>query len=766
MVPACQSCIRRDFGLRRIGLFALTVLTFCFFHSSPVVAQITSAEVQGSSQPVLLTNVQQVLKLGPYRARQFPHPTRITGVIISFNPNGLGFLHDGTACILISLTNNPGGLTRGKLAEVEGWTESGLQAPMVGRAQARVLGEAPIPAPIKLAVARMKSGEGCWQWVRIEAVVRDMNRDKPNLALSVAAEGERFSVFIYGYEKFSPRGLPLDWLEARLLIDGICWTDVNDRNQVFDFHLALTDTNQLHFLRPGATNLFNQPLLGLPDAGRLRVATDDRLKISGNVLALVGNDLLFLRTEFGPIQARLFYPISRGMPTTELVPRLLPESLQAGDRVELVGAPTETSFAPRLLDVEYRRIAKGAPPEATHASRRDLTSGKYDADLIRVVGRLLSHERRQRGARIEEALVLETGETVFEATLETERTNVLSSLPFNSRLELNGICLVQPGPGNLRHTFKMLLRQPSDLRYLGRAPFWSTAGTGRILAVGSGLVAATGLWVLLLRRKVRERTAELAAANFRLSGEVEERQKAQNELKNALASERELGELKNRFVSLVSHEFRTPLGITMSAVELLRNYMERLSPEKLKELLDDIYSSTLRMSGLMEQVLLLGRVEARKMALKPACLDLEAFCHKLVDETHSATNHKCPVHFSIQGDFSRAKADESLLRHIFSNLLSNAIKYSPESSVVDFKIEREGNDAVFCVSDRGIGIPGEDQPRLFEAFHRGANVGQITGTGLGLLIVKRCVEMHQGSIHFESQEGKGAAFIVRLPLFL
>jgi len=94
----------------------------------------------------------------------------------------------------------------------------------------------------------MKAGEGCWQWVRVEGVVRDMNRDVPNLALSVAAENERFSAFIFGYEQFSRRGLPLDWLEARIVMDAICWTDINDRNQAVDFHLVMGHTNQISFL--------------------------------------------------------------------------------------------------------------------------------------------------------------------------------------------------------------------------------------------------------------------------------------------------------------------------------------------------------------------------------------------------------------------------------------------------------------------------------------------------------------------------------------
>jgi signal transduction histidine kinase len=171
------------------------------------------------------------------------------------------------------------------------------------------------------------------------------------------------------------------------------------------------------------------------------------------------------------------------------------------------------------------------------------------------------------------------------------------------------------------------------------------------------------------------------------------------------------------------------------------------------------------MSGLMEQVLLLGRVDAGKIGLNSAPLDLASLGNKLVEETLSATARKCPVKFVPQKDLAGAQGDESLLRHIFSNLLSNAVKYSPEGSPVEFDVRREAGDAVFTVRDSGIGIPEVDHTRVFEAFHRASNVGYTPGSGLGLLIVKRCVEMHQGSITFDSREGAGTIFTVRLPVF-
>ena len=120
----------------------------------------------------------------------------------------------------------------------------------------------------------------------------------------------------------------------------------------------------------------------------------------------------------------------------------------------------------------------------------------------------------------------------------------------------------------------------------------------------------------------------------------------------------------------------------------------------------------------------------------------------------------------MNGTPENANGDESLLRHIFTNLLSNAVKYSSPDQRVDFIVHREEHHAICRVADRGCGIPESDQKRLFQAFHRGSNVRQIPGTGLGLLIVQRCVVLHGGDIRFESAEGQGTTFTVRLPLFI
>jgi len=168
---------------------------------------------------------------------------------------------------------------------------------------------------------------------------------------------------------------------------------------------------------------------------------------------------------------------------------------------------------------------------------------------------------------------------------------------------------------------------------------------------------------------------------------------------------------------------------------------------------------------MMNEVLLLGRFEAGRVEFHPAGLNLQAFQRRMREEIMAAMGGGAVIELRAGPDLEGALADESLLGHIFTNLLSNAVKYSPPGVPVAFGIERDAGDAVFTVSDRGCGIPIADQRRLFQSFHRGSNVGQRSGTGLGLVIVKRCVERHGGTISFVSREGEGTTFTVRLPLF-
>ena len=247
--------------------------------------------------------------------------------------------------------------------------------------------------------------------------------------------------------------------------------------------------------------------------------------------------------------------------------------------------------------------------------------------------------------------------------------------------------------------------------------------------------------------------------------DITQRKKAEVEMLKALTREKELSQLKSNFVSMVSHEFRTPLGIIQSSTELLRDFHQKMSPDERHDQLESITRNTRRMAGMMEEVLVLSRLDVGKLIFQPALVDLNVFFRRIVDEVLSATNYRCFIDLCLNSVPAESQADERLLGHIFTNLLSNAVKYSESGATVEFSITPDCGDAVCVVRDRGIGISEADQRHLFQAFHRGANVGSRAGTGLGLLLVKRCADLHGAEVQVQSRIGEGTTVIVKLPVF-
>jgi PAS domain S-box-containing protein len=247
--------------------------------------------------------------------------------------------------------------------------------------------------------------------------------------------------------------------------------------------------------------------------------------------------------------------------------------------------------------------------------------------------------------------------------------------------------------------------------------------------------------------------------------DITQRKQAEAELLRTLAREKELGQLRSKFVSMVSHEFRTPLAIIQSSAEIMDDYLDQLEPAERRDHLQSIRKNTRRMAGLMEEVLLIGSFDAGSMQFQPTPLELRTFLRRLVDEVLSATKRRCPIELSLAEWSPKVQTDERLLRHIFTNVLTNAVKYSEAGRPVQFEIVRAGADIVCTIRDRGIGIPEADREWLFNAFHRGCNVGDRPGTGLGLVIVKRCVDLHGGKIKVDSKMGEGTSVTVRLPIF-
>ncbi len=245
--------------------------------------------------------------------------------------------------------------------------------------------------------------------------------------------------------------------------------------------------------------------------------------------------------------------------------------------------------------------------------------------------------------------------------------------------------------------------------------------------------------------------------------DITERKQAEADMRVNLAKEKELNQLKSRFVTMTSHEFRTPLTTILSSAELIEKYSFKWTEEKKIQHLSKIQSSVKHMTQLLNDVLLIGQAEVGKLDFNPRVMDLTQFCCDLIDEMQISTqNHK--IAWNSETSCINAYIDEKLLRQILSNLLANAIKYSPQGGIVHFELFCTPQTAIFRVQDSGIGIPLPEQANLFDSFYRASNVGTISGTGLGLAIVKKSVDLHGGEIAVESEIGVGTTFTVTLPL--
>lgn len=258
-----------------------------------------------------------------------------------------------------------------------------------------------------------------------------------------------------------------------------------------------------------------------------------------------------------------------------------------------------------------------------------------------------------------------------------------------------------------------------------------------------------------LETKVQERTTILREA-------LEKLERSQEELSQALSKEKELGEIKSRFVSMASHEFRTPLSTVLSSASLIQNYAKEDEQDKRLRHVKRIKDSVKHLNDLLEDFLSLGRLEEGRVRTEYERLNIHALMEDIVDEIKPILKQGQAIEVTHAGDEWFA-SDKRLLKNIMINLLGNAVKFSPEGSPVLLRTFNDARELRIAVEDKGIGIPKDDQHHLFSSFFRAKNVTNIQGTGLGLHIVRRYVELLQGRVELQSEEGKGTTFTVVLP---
>lgn len=267
-----------------------------------------------------------------------------------------------------------------------------------------------------------------------------------------------------------------------------------------------------------------------------------------------------------------------------------------------------------------------------------------------------------------------------------------------------------------------------------------------------------------LELKVMERTEDLQLLVHKLKEEIAERERAENEIRIMLEKEKELNELKTRFISMVSHEFRTPLTIIRSSAQLVEKYYVKLSLEEKSEYLVRIMKTVDIMTDLMENVIFIGKTDVDKFNTEPSKINLATFLKTLIKDFQLTLRQKRNIVTKIDCDNKEAFIDGKLLRLVLVNLISNAVKYSGEDKPVEVFLDCEGAKAVFTIRDYGVGIPSEEQDKIFEVFFRAKNVGTIPGTGLGMSVVLRSLRMLNGTIDLSSKLGSGTTFKITTPI--
>jgi PAS domain S-box-containing protein len=247
---------------------------------------------------------------------------------------------------------------------------------------------------------------------------------------------------------------------------------------------------------------------------------------------------------------------------------------------------------------------------------------------------------------------------------------------------------------------------------------------------------------------------------------LEAEQIEKERIRVALEKERELRELKDRFLTMMSHELRTPLALIRLSHDMLHQYGQKASPEERGQYLDSIRAQVEHLTELVSDVMTVSRAEKMEEEFMPEVVDLLTYVRGIVEEFQLNYQKSHQINFVSPPVIVQALVDRKLLRQALNNLISNAIKYSSPGSEVDILLRLERQSVLIEIQDQGIGIPDEDQRRLFEPFHRGRNAEVIPGTGLGLSIARQAVKAHGGSIEVVSHLGRGSLFTVRLPLLL
>lgn len=308
-----------------------------------------------------------------------------------------------------------------------------------------------------------------------------------------------------------------------------------------------------------------------------------------------------------------------------------------------------------------------------------------------------------------------------------------------------------------------------DVVTLWQPLYWIDGGTKVLTALASVATALAlpptlpKVMALIARAKqAREQRLQLAAINWALEDEITERKRVEKDLRGSLDREQRLKHFHRQIVTDLSHVFRTPMAVIQTASYMLQTYFDRLTPEQRTDRLDRIQGEIDHLTRLLDDMLMIDRLEAGQGEFRPQPTDLADLCRSVIMEMQPSAGDTLQLEFQGDSDCAEYLIDSSLIHHALQKLLENAISYSPEGGRIRLELHCAPGSATISISDEGIGVPESDRASIFDTFYRGENAQTLSGTGLGLAIAKQAVERHGGSITLADQPPPGSRFVITL----
>jgi PAS domain S-box-containing protein len=464
-----------------------------------VTARAAWSQNAGPSPLPTLTTAEQVRELTADQAnRGYRVHLRAVVTYVDFK-EGDFFVQDATAGIYVDEHDTSRHFRPGDLLEIDGVTEELDFAPQIGKAHFRVLGQAPLPRPRKVSYGDMLSTREDSQWVQIEGIVQDFESDDNGLSLYAIVEGRGLRVLVR-----DPEGLTGGLLvDAKVRLTGVCAAVFNRNNQLTGVWLAVPTARQVNIEEPPAPDPFSVPLRPISSllAFTTSNASEHRVRVQGTVTLQRPRGVYIQDGRLG-----LYIPGPTRSP------------LHPGDRVEVAGFADLGDYTPVLRHALFRRTGSAQIPSPLDVTAQSAQSGAYDALRVRLDAIL----RDVRHSESDRTLVLQDGDVIFEARIDEREADQDWSQLVGSYLRITGICSVSVDRNRTPDTFNILLDSPESVVVLARPSWWTLRKAGAVLALLVGIAFTVGLWVVVLRRRVRAQT-EAIRRGFEAEAVLEKR---------------------------------------------------------------------------------------------------------------------------------------------------------------------------------------------------------------------------------------------------